>query len=140
MANRVVARFLDGRVLKGQTGNFSPERPKFHLAVADQAGAPRVSVQVNIADLKAVFFVKDLVGDPGYNEIKEFGAGDRPMGRRVKVEFLDGEVLVGTTQGYQMERNGFFLTPIDPRSNNDRCFIVATAVRELTFLEFSQAS
>lgn len=140
MANRVVARFLDGRVLKGQTGNFSPGRPRFHLAIADQGGAPRQSVLVNVADLKAVFFVKDLVGDSTYNEIKEFGKSDRPIGRRVKVEFLDGEVLVGTTQGYQMERNGFFLTPIDPRSNNDRCFVVSTAVRELTFLELSQAS
>ena len=48
--------------------------------------------------------------------------------------FKDGEVLVGSTQGYQQDRPGFFLVPADPRSNNDRIYVVTTAVEKVSFL------
>lgn len=47
--------------------------------------------------------------------------------------FKDGEVLVGTTQGYQPGRPGFFLEPADRASNIERCFVVAAATREVSF-------
>ena len=31
--NLVVARYLDGRVLKGVINDFSPNRPSFHIVV-----------------------------------------------------------------------------------------------------------
>jgi hypothetical protein len=43
-------------------------------------------------------------------------------------------VLVGTTQGYQPGRPGFFLIPADAKSNNERCYVVASAAREITFV------
>ena len=55
-------------------------------------------------------------------------------GRKVQVEFSDGETIVGTTQGYQPDRPGFFVVPVDPKSNNDRCFVVMAAVKKVTFL------
>ena len=57
-----------------------------------------------------------------------------PVGRRIKVAFRDGEVLVGTTTGYQPGRPGFFLVSADVDSNNERCFVVTTAAREISFL------
>ena len=82
-------------------------------------------------DLKAVFFVRDFVGNPQYAEQKAFAEGERPPGRPVAVVFTDGEVLTGYTLGYDRQRPGFFLLPVDPRSNNLRVFVVATAVREV---------
>ena len=40
--NRVVARFLDGRVMKGTTEDFLPNRPRFHLRPtgSTQTGQP----------------------------------------------------------------------------------------------------
>jgi len=70
--NRVVARYLDGRTLKGQTADFLPTRPNFHVIPSGQAGTSIQVVDVKIADLKAVFFVKDLVGDAAYNESRAF--------------------------------------------------------------------
>ena len=72
-------------------------------------------MEVRTAELKAVFFVKDFAGNPEYKHFEEFDASTPAIGRRIKVLFSDGELLVGTTQGYQLGRAGFFVTPADPR-------------------------
>ena len=129
LPNRIVARFADGRLLKGTTQDFAAAKDSFHVIGSEGGARP---VKVAVADLKAVFFVKSLVGNPAYIEIKEF---DAPVqGRRVQVTFKDGEALVGSTQGYQPDRPGFFLTPADPKSNNERIFVVAQAVANISFL------
>lgn len=134
MQNRVVARYLDGRTLKGTTADFLPARPSFHVIPNGQTGNAIQAIDVRIADLKAVFFVKDLTGDAAYNEAKIFAPDARAAGRKVQVEFKDGETIVGTTQGYQPDRPGFFVVPVDPKSNNDRCFVVMAAVKDVKFL------
>ena len=134
MQNRVVARYLDGRTVKGTTADFLPTRASFHVIPSGQSGTAIQAIDIRIADLKAVFFVKNLAGDAAYNEGKAFAPDVRAMGRKVQVEFKDGETVVGTTQGYQPDRPGFFVVPVDPRSNNDRCFVVMAAVKEVTFL------
>ena len=133
-ANKVVARYADGRVLKGTTIDFLPTRPLFHVVPTPQSGSLISVVEVKVADLKALFFVKDFGGNPSYDEVKAFSASGPRQGRRLQVVFTDGETLVGTTMGYQPERPGFFLTPADQGSNNDRCFVVAAAVKEVRFL------
>jgi hypothetical protein len=50
------------------------------------------------------------------------------------VTFKDGEVLVGTTQGYQPGRKAFFLVPADRESNTERCFVIAAAAQNISFL------
>jgi len=131
--NKVVARFADGRVLKGTTADFFAAKELFHLAVAD-APAGTEPIEIRTADLKALFFVKDLMGNPGYVERKEFDPEHPPAGRRIKVTFADGEVLVGTTTGYQPGRPGFFLEPVDPHANNERCYVISAAAQEISFL------
>jgi hypothetical protein len=131
--NKVVARFADGQVLKGFTADFVPNKDSFHVAVADApAGSKPVAVQTN--DLKALFFVKDLTGDPKHEERKEFDPARPVAGRKIKVVFKDGETLVGTTQAYQPGRQGFFLVPADPQSNAERLYVVSAATQEVSFL------
>ena len=132
--NKVVARFMDGRVVKGTTVDFLPTRPSFHLLPIGQTGTTIAVIEIQVSDLKALFFVKDFIGDATYDEAKAFNEGTPTHGRRMQVVFRDDEMLVGTTTGYQPERSGFFLVPADPRSNNDRCFIVAAAVKGVKFL------
>ena len=129
LPNRIVARFADGRMLKGTTQDFAPAKDTFHVIGSEGGSRP---VKVAVEDLKAVFFVKSLVGNAAYTELKEFGGPAH--GRKVQVTFKDGEVLVGSTQGYQQDRPGFFLVPADPRSNNDRIYVVTTAVEKVSFL------
>jgi hypothetical protein len=131
--NKVVARFIDGRIVKGATVDFVPTKDRFHVSVEMAAAGSKI-VEIDIKDLKALFFVKDLAGDPQHSEQKEFDTSHPPVGRRIRVAFKDGEVLVGTTHGYQPGRPGFFLVPADAGSNIERCYIVSGSTREVAFL------
>lgn len=131
--NKVVVRFTDGKTLKGETNDFLPAKNIFHVSV--QGSAPDSKPQeVKVSDLKALYFVKNLDGDPRYHKSNEFPPFAPVPGRRVKVTFKDGEVLVGTTQGYQPGRPGFFLLPADPNSNNERCFIVTPSTKSVDYV------
>jgi hypothetical protein len=131
--NKVVVRFADGRMLKGTAADFFPGKDLFHMSpVGDPEGTAPVAV--HMAELKAVFFVKDFAGDPEYRQRLEPGAQRPAPGRRIKVVFNDGEVVEGTTTGYQPTRPGFFVEPADPGSNNERCYVVAAATREVSLL------
>jgi hypothetical protein len=137
MINRVVARYLDGRTIRGYTTDFRPDVEVFHL-VSQEKGEEK-SYTIVLDELKAVFFVKQLEGmDPKRPVVKrEFSdiKDRRLLGKKVKVVFKDGEELKGTTLGYSPKRKGFFFTPIDPESNNERIFAVLSAVKDITFYE-----
>ena len=132
---KIVVHYRNDRIIKGYSYDFYPNKSHFHLlppvagfSFTDEA------IEVTVEDLKAVFFVKDFAGDPTYNERKHFAPGERPPGRKVAVKFRDGEMLVGSTVGYEPHRPGFFLIPADPKSNNLRVFVVAKAVSGIRFL------
>lgn len=129
---KVVARYVDGRVVKGLSQDFFPNKDRFRISPADKP--PGEAVEILLKELKAVFFVRDFVGNYQYDERKEYVEGDKPSGRKIEVTFKDGEVLVGTTLGYDPNRPGFFLFPADPKSNNIRVFAVTTAVKRVRFL------
>ena len=127
--NRVVARFRDGKRIKGLTTDFVPTRDFFHVSLDDGK-----VVTVRHLDLKAVFFVRDFAGDPSHRRTNEFPA-DRPVsGRKIRVVFSDGEILIGTTQGYTPGRAGFFVVPADAATNEERCFVIAAATREVNLI------
>lgn len=56
----------------------------------------------------------------------------KPVGRIVKVQFEDGEIMVGSTLEYDPKSQGFSLFPIDVASNNVRVFVVNAAVRRVS--------
>lgn len=136
MPNKVVIHYLDGNVERGYTTDFQSNKEIFHLIVEDNG---EKSLPVKIINLKAVFFVKNLKGlnktrvkvKRSFEEIKD----KKSIGRKVKIEFTDGEVLFGLTLGYSANRRGFFFTPIDPESNNERIFAIINAIKDITFYE-----
>jgi len=130
--NRIVAHFQDGRLLKGFTTDFLPAKDHFHLTGEGEPAGSKPQ-DVKVADLKALFFVKTFTGNPGHKDLADAGAAP-VQGRRIRVVFKDGETIVGTTQGYDRSRPGFFVVPIDNESNNERCFVVAAATQEVSFL------
>jgi hypothetical protein len=113
-------------LLKGFAAHPSANQPAFDVAPLDERESP---VSVRVDSVKAVFFVKDFTGDSQYSEQKAFAADAAPHPGRVAFHMEDGEVLVGIVEDYQPDRAGFFLTPVDPRSNNSRCFVVAAAIK-----------
>ena len=130
-ANLVVAHFRDGTVVKGATNDFFPNRPAFHVT---PSGAER-GQQVRVQDLKALFFVKHLEGDPLRVDLRGFiqAPQDNVHGRKIALRFHDGELVCGYSLAYASTRDAFFMFPADPNSNNQRIFVVvasATEVRE----------
>jgi small nuclear ribonucleoprotein (snRNP)-like protein len=133
MQNKVVVRYQDGKILKGQTSDFLPTKPVFHLSVIDAPpGTPPLAVQ--ISGVKAIFFVKDFAGNRERNEVLGFPTEKPVIGRKIRVDFQDGETLIGTTQGYDPNRSGFFMIPADTDSNNERCFVVTSAAKQISFI------
>ena len=130
---KIVMRYVDGRIIKGFTSDFSPTKNLFHVQPVE-AKATDKSIEISVRELKAVFFVKDFSGDPSYSEDKKFSGAQVPSGRKVEVTFLDNEILVGATLSYDPGRPGFFITPADPQSNNLRVFVVSSATRKVRYL------
>lgn len=133
---KIIARYPDGRMIKGTTANFWPDAPAFHLnRIGDPPGSP--AIQVWIQQLKAVFVVQKFEGNPLYHERRQFRPGECSQGEQMQVTFKDGETMVGSVLEYNPGSQGFFLFPPDPQSNNRRIFIVNAAVREAKSLRSS---
>jgi hypothetical protein len=125
--NEVVLRFRDGHLTRAVlTREFTPL--DFAVEAETEGGE---TLQINISDLKGVFFLKD----PGKREADmQIGAvvSDPPQGAPARVEFFDGEIIHGYVQEYRMENSGFFLYPTSPESNNEKVFVVAQSINTLS--------
>ncbi len=128
MANEVVARYQDGRIVKGISLDVDPARPLFHIRTAQD------TLEVKLTELKALFFVKDLVGDSGRNDVLALEPRDgRARGSYpIELEFADGERLIGLTVRYPPVRPFFFVLPADARSNNVRVLVNRAAVKRMS--------
>lgn len=129
-SNQVVVHFLDGRLVKGTTIDFNPTQAMFHVVPAS-GGAP---IEITCRTLKAIFFVHSLSGRPkarageaGFEAPRHLNA----QGKKVAVLFQDGELLCGYSLTYDRGREGFFVFPADPRSNNQRVYVVGVAVSDV---------
>ena len=129
---KVVVRYSDGRIIKGYTQNFSPNKPIFHVRPHNVDSEQ--TLEISIKDLKGIFFVRDFAGDPNYKEQKVFPYGLNIIGKKIEVSFKDGEVLVGSTLGYSPLRLGFFVYPSDPNWNLTRAFVVSEAIESTRYI------
>jgi hypothetical protein len=125
MANKVVAHYEDGRIIKGTGMDIDPARPVCH--VRPEQGPAR---EVKLRDLKALFFVRSLEGDPDRSEDLTPDYQDpRARGSTVvSMRFRDGEEIVGITIRYPPIRPFFFVVPVDAQSNNTRILVNRAAV------------
>lgn len=134
--NKVVVRYKNGEVKKGNTVDFAANKVAFHLQLTSKETL-KISVEelkyvCFVEELKAVFFVKDFEGN---KDRRDDYTDDVPgEGRKVQVEFFDGEVLIGYTPGYDPTRIGFFVVPADLQNNNDRIYVINSATKKVTFL------
>jgi hypothetical protein len=130
---KIVVRYQDGRINKGATNNFSPDKESFHLNLVNALPDTR-PIKVSLHDLKAVFFVKTLGGNSGYKDKNVFTDVKIAGQRKIQVIFKDGEVLMGTTYDYKPGSFGFFIFPADPLSNIERCFIISASTKQVSLI------
>ena len=117
----------NGDIKKGNTNDFFPNKKSFHLNTI----SGHVE-EVQVEDAKAIFFVKDFDGNKDYQYSYQ---DDIPGGgKKISVDFNDGETIVGYVLGYSPQREGFFVTPADLNGNNERIYAVASAVKKVQFI------
>jgi hypothetical protein len=79
-------------------------------------------------DLKCLLFVKE------FRELEpdqeETFVGQVP-GRRIEVHFTDGDRLVGTTNSYDAEDQGFFVVPANSLGNLQHVFVLNSSVLQI---------
>ncbi|HKI94284.1 MAG TPA: hypothetical protein VJ992_03230 [Gemmatimonadales bacterium] len=128
MSHKIVAHFSDHSVVKGTSLDVDPGRPTCHVHTPEQG-----VVEVDLTQLKAVFFVKDFGGRPDYRERHEPATGDSRLrgSRQVFVTFHDGERLGGLMTRFPPNRPFFYMLPMDPESNNIRVLVNREAVTAL---------
>ncbi|MEA5113157.1 MAG: hypothetical protein VB050_03945 [Geobacteraceae bacterium] len=128
MQNKIIARYADGKILKGTTSDLLPNKTIFHLSENDTG----VMHKIDIMHLKAIYFVKSFDGNKDYQDktdIERVG-----LGKKIIISFKDGETLVGYTQGYSANRSLFIVFPCDPASNNEKVFVVTGATDKVAFI------
>jgi hypothetical protein len=134
---RVIVRFANGRTLRGYctadahqaAGNNLPER----ISIRNSSGNVE---EVELAGLKAIFFVKTFEGSKDYSEFKVFTHQPSGRGVWVRVHFHDGEVMEGVAPNSLSTFSGtvFSLTPPDPQSNNEIVIVAKSCLKEMQIL------
>jgi hypothetical protein len=113
--HRVVLHTVEGQVLRGSLANADLTDPELPLIQPNGAVARIPAEQV-----KAIFFMLE--------------AGDRPAaaaGTRVRVTFGDGRQISGLSPDYSPDSHGFFVLPLDSRTNTARVWVYRAAVRQI---------
>jgi len=133
---KVVVKYQNGEIIKGWVEDFRLDRESFILfPLIEYSQEERM--EINFDALKAVFFVKDFLGDKNYKKVRTFNIDLKitPSQRKLIVNFVDGEHLYGTSHDYGRYKIGFFIYPIDPKDNSERIFIVQSAVESVRLMK-----
>jgi hypothetical protein len=139
---RLIVLLSDGTRLKGFARDFNPARGNFHLLVAGPDGDTGERREIAMTLVSAVFFVRDFAfdRDKRYEPEGDLAAMPPPPAagaRAIEVTLTWGETLRGLTYGYQPQRPGFFLFPVEPLEralNLERAYITRGAVSRVDFL------
>jgi hypothetical protein len=130
--HNVVVHFRDGKIVKGHTFDFMPTKDIFHVTKNQDE---KETIEVSTFLLKAVFFVKTFNGVKNH-PTHDFFSMDNfkfdDVSPKVRVDFLDGEVIYGMTNGYSPDMKGFFVFPADKKTNNERIFVIKESTGSVT--------
>ena len=132
MEKKVVVHMKDGTIQKGVTHDFDTNGQAFHMLPGEGGGVP---VKVNFEDMKALFYVKDYMGNRDFVARQEFDEAHRSA-RRAVVTFRDSEEVWGLLgEEHSDEGLGFFFYPSDKNDNNIRIFVIRSAIKELRLVQ-----
>jgi len=136
LKKKAVVKYQNGEIIKGWIEDFRPDRESFILFPFIEYGEVE-RLEINFNSLKAVFFVKDFIGNKDYKKVRTFDVFLKitPSQRKLIVNFMDGEHLYGTSHSYGRYKVGFFVYPIDPKDNSDRIFVIHKAIESVRLMK-----
>ena len=114
--HRVVLHTVEGQVLRGSLANADLRDPELPLLQPNGAVA-----RIPAEHVKAVFFM--------------LPSGERPpaaAGTRVRIVFGDGRQVSGLSPDYSADSPGFFVLPLDSRTNTARVWVYRANVGQIT--------
>lgn len=132
--HKLVIKYQDGKIIKGWIDNFNPKRDTVLIHPLKEYSLEE-TIEISLNELKAIFFVKDFIGNSTFQKAKTFDnyPPDTPTQRHIIIHFKDGEKLYGTSYSYNPNKSGFFVYPIDSMDNNIRIFVFKDATEEVEF-------
>ena len=136
LKKKIVVKYQNGEIIKGWIQDFRPDRESFILfPLFEYSQEERIKIE--FSSLKAVFFVKDFIGNKDYKKVRTFNIDLKitPSQRKLIVNFLDGERLYGTSHTYGRYKIGFIVYPIDPKDNSERIFVAHSAVETVRLMK-----
>jgi hypothetical protein len=136
LKKKAVVKYQNREIIKGWIEDFRPDRDFFILYPLIEYSEEE-SLEIKYSSLKAIFFVKDFIGDKDYKKVRTFNVDliITPNQRKLIVNFLDGEHLYGTSHSYGRYKVGFFVYPIDPKDNSERIFVVHKAIESVRLMK-----
>jgi hypothetical protein len=114
--HRVVVHTIEGQVVRGILADADLEARE--IPVVQPTGEV---VRLPAAHLKAIFFMLA----PGQSS-------PPAEGTRVRVVFGDGRQVAGLSPDFSPAAVGFFVVPVDVRSNTGRIWVFREAVRQVS--------
>jgi hypothetical protein len=131
MLHTVVVHLKNSSVLRGYyrtpeseiTPSAIPGDLPGSMVIEQEDGSSTVTV--NLADAKAVFFVRSFAGSPTQQDVRFFDSLSIHPNLWVRMTFQDGEVMEGRVSNSidLLTENAFRLFPVDELTNN-RCLFV----------------
>jgi hypothetical protein len=115
--HRIVLHTVEGQVLRGSIANADLEDSELPLIQPNGAVA-----RVPASTVKAIFFM--------------LPSGEQPpqaSGTRVQITFGDGRQISGLAPDYSANSGGFFVLPLDARTNTARVWVYRAAIRQMSF-------
>lgn len=131
MLHNVVVHLKDSSVIRGYykmqdanlTSSTVPGDLPSSMAIELEDGSRTATI--NLADAKAVFFVRNFAGSPTQQDVRFFDSLSIHPYLWVRVTFQDGEIMEGRVANDMdiLTENAFRLFPVDELTNN-RCLFV----------------
>jgi hypothetical protein len=130
ISHKVVVHTLDQQVIHGTTDQAEVTTP-FRIRTREDE-----TQNFELEDLKAVFFVKEFEGDPTHEEIHHLDRDRAPEVVWAQVQYQDGEILEGRIRNQleTLRSPGFYLWPTDDGSNNEKVYVVKSALTDFVIL------
>ena len=114
--HRVVLHTVEGQVLRGSISSADLQDAELPL-IQPNGAVTRVPAD----DVKAIFFILP----PGQQP-------PQASGTRLQITFSDGRQIAGFAPDYSAESAGFFVLPLDARTNTARVWVYRAAIRQIS--------
>jgi len=128
MEQKIVVHLRAGAIHKGVTQDFEPTQEAFHVLSGEGGGVP---IKIRLSDMKAMFWVKDYLGNRDFVARRDFDPMKKAPGKQAILTFQDGETMWGTVTEDENGAPGFFFVPSDDADNNIKIFVVRSSVKDL---------